>query len=99
MIREEAISDEEYVQDFCNKNNIECYTMLFKKAKRDNYTLVLSTASCYKFEDAIKDAKVKFSMDNAIPNIKKVMNSEIEENIKNNAVNEEKVWEMVRCLK
>ena len=25
MIREEAIDDEKYVQDYCNKNNIECY--------------------------------------------------------------------------
>ena len=26
MIREEAIEDEKYVQDYCEKNNIECYT-------------------------------------------------------------------------
>lgn len=26
LIREEAIDDEKYVQDYCNRNNIECYT-------------------------------------------------------------------------
>ena len=25
MIREEAIEDEKYVQEYCKKNNIECY--------------------------------------------------------------------------
>ena len=25
MIREEAIDDEKYVEDYCNKNNIKCY--------------------------------------------------------------------------
>ena len=74
----------------------------YKKSVPDGnekYTLILSTASCYKFEDAIYDAKVEFSMDNAIPNIKKVMNKEIDKEIKDNVVDEKDVWEMVRCLK
>lgn len=91
-----------------NENNylIDPHTAVARNAYKksvkdgnDKYTLILSTASCYKFEDAIYDAKVEFSMENAIPSIKKVMDKEISEEIKNNVVDEEDVWEMVKCLK
>ena len=72
---------------------------VYKKAKVDKYTLIVSTASCYKFEDAMNKAKVNFDMNNAINSIKKIMNSEISEDIKNNKKTEQEIMEMVRCLK
>ena len=72
---------------------------VYKKAKVDKYTLIVSTASCYKFEDAMNKAKVNFDMNNAINSIKKIMNSEISEDIKNNKKTEKEIMEMVRCLK
>ena len=72
---------------------------VYKKAKVDKYTLIVSTASCYKFEDAMNKCNVKFDMKNAINSISKIMNVEISEEIKNNKKNEEEIMEMVRCLK
>ncbi len=67
----------------------------YKKSHSTNYTLIASTASCYKFENALIDAKVPFNMNNAIETINKVRKSN---NIKT-VVAEDNVWEIVKCLK
>ena len=87
---------DEIRKEFNDKNYlIDPHTAVAKiaynKYKDNTFTIIISTASPYKFEKALSDVKIKFSMEDAPKNLLKAYNTKT----KKIEVNEEDVYKYI----